>query len=178
MHDIGVVVRLGSPPGRLGPLCAPIPSGRGDLRIDTLDALPGGIQMDKPAAIQIDHVFAHPPARVWRALTEPALHAQWWAAGDVRPEVGHRFELDMGPWGKRPCEVLAAEHERLFSFNFANMSKVTWRLQPEGDGTRLTLVHDGFDLDTEMGRQAYEGMGKGWPSVIARMEPVLEGLAA
>ena len=74
--------------------------------------------MTKPAVIQVDHVYAHQPSAVWRALTDPALHARWWAAGDVRPIVGHRFDLDMGKWGKRPCEVLEVEPERLFRYRF------------------------------------------------------------
>ncbi|UQU65832.1 SRPBCC domain-containing protein [Couchioplanes caeruleus] len=46
---------------------------------------------------------------VWRALTEPELLARWWATGDIKPIVGHRFTLDMGSWGQQPCEVLEVE---------------------------------------------------------------------
>ncbi|NUR49527.1 MAG: SRPBCC domain-containing protein, partial [Hamadaea sp.] len=28
-------------------------------------------------------------------------------------------------------------------------------------------------LDSPLGRQAYEGMGRGWPKVIARIAPAL-----
>lgn len=50
---------------------------------------------------------------------------------------------------------------------------ITWRLAPEGHGTRLTLEHKGFDLNAPMGQAAYEGMGRGWPSVLERLEGVL-----
>ncbi|MBZ0211439.1 MAG: SRPBCC domain-containing protein [Hyphomicrobium sp.] len=63
--------------------------------------------------IELEHRYAHPPAAVWKALTTPELHALWWAAGDVRPIVGHKFELDMGRWDKQPCDVLAVEPEGL-----------------------------------------------------------------
>jgi len=132
--------------------------------------------MSEPAAIRLDHYYPHPPAAVWKALTDPELHARWWAAGDVRPIVGHRFELDMGPWGKQPCEVVAVEPERLLRYRFSVGRLDTfldWRLAPEGEGTRLTLTHEGFDLDSPMGRQAFEGMKPGWPKVLARMECVL-----
>lgn len=69
--------------------------------------------------IELEHHYAHPPAAVWKALTTPDLHARWWAAGDVRPVVGHRFDLDMGRWGKQPCEVLAVEPERRLRHLFA-----------------------------------------------------------
>jgi uncharacterized protein YndB with AHSA1/START domain len=133
--------------------------------------------MAAPAVIKLDHVYAHAPSAVWRTLTDPELHARWWAAGDVRPIVGHRFHLDMGPWGKQPCEVLAVEPERLLQYRFASGTLdtiITWRLAPEGTGTRLTLTHEGFDLDSPMGRRAYEGMKPGWPGVLSRLDGALQ----
>jgi uncharacterized protein YndB with AHSA1/START domain len=50
---------------------------------------------------------------------------------------------------------------------------ITWRLQAEGEGTRLSLEHKGFDLDSPLGKAAFQGMGGGWPTVLARIEPVL-----
>ncbi|WP_055603756.1 SRPBCC family protein [Streptomyces aureus] len=124
-----------------------------------------------------DQFIAHPPKAVWRALTDPDLHARWWAAGDVRAEVGHRFTLDMGQWGHQECEVLAVEPERLLSYSFAPGTldtTVTWRLEAEGTGTRLFLDHAGFDLDSPLGRAAFEGMGRGWPGLLGRIEPALD----
>lgn len=131
---------------------------------------------DDPAAIHCDQFIAHPPATVWKALTEPELHARWWAAGDVRPVVGHRFTLDMGKWGQQPCEVLDVEPERLLRYSFASGTldtTITWRLEPEGAGTRLFLEHSGFDLDSPLGRTALDGMGGGWPGVLRNLEPAL-----
>ncbi|TFW23908.1 SRPBCC domain-containing protein [Massilia arenosa] len=127
--------------------------------------------------IQMTQFIPHPPARVWTALTDPAIHAKWWAAGDVRPVVGHRFTLDMGQWGQQPCEVLAVEPERLLSYAFAPDTLdtvITWSLVPEGDGTRLSLEHRGFDLGSPMGKMAHAGMGAGWPGVLARIAPALD----
>lgn len=132
--------------------------------------------MSAPAVIQVEHFYAHAPSKVWKALTEPALHARWWATGDVCPTVGHRFELDMGQWGKQACEVLEVEHERLLKYRFAAGvldTIITWRLTPESSGTRLELTHEGFNLDSPMGREALEGMKPGWPKVLARLEAVL-----
>ena len=130
----------------------------------------------KAGTIELDHFYPHPPAAVWQALTDPALHARWWAAGDVRPVVGHRFDLDMGKWGKQPCEVVEVEPERLLKYRLATGTldtTITWRLTPEANGTRLTLVHEGFDVDSAMGRQALDGMKDGWPHLLARMDKVL-----
>ena len=125
-----------------------------------------------PAIIELDQFYPHPPAALWRALTDPALHARWWAAGDVRAVVGHEFDLDMGQWGKQHCVVLEVVPERLFSYRFATGSldtTLTWRLAPEATGTRLTLAHEGFDLESPLSRQALDGMRNGWPRVLERL---------
>ena len=128
------------------------------------------------ASIRVSELLPHPPARVWGALTEPAQSVRWWAAGDVRPVVGHRFTVDMGAWGQQPCQVLAVQPLRLLSYAFAPdtlHTAITWRLEPEGEGTRLTLEHAGFDLDDAAGLRAYEGMNRGWPGVLRRLDGFL-----
>lgn len=132
--------------------------------------------MTDTTVITCDQFIAHPPAEVWRALTEPDLLARWWAPGDIRPVVGHRFILDMGAWGRQPCEVIAVEPGTLLAYTFAEGTldtTITWRLVPEGRGTRLVLEHAGFDLDSPMGRTAYDGMGEGWPEVLGGIEGAL-----
>jgi uncharacterized protein YndB with AHSA1/START domain len=131
--------------------------------------------------IEHDELLHHPPAAVWRAMTDPALMERWWAPGDVRAEVGHRFTLDMGEWGVQRCQVLAVEPERLLRYTYAEGvidTTITWTLAPEGDGTRLSLRHEGFDLDSPLGRTALEGMGAGWPGVVAAVGRVLDEDAA
>ncbi|HTJ31433.1 MAG TPA: SRPBCC domain-containing protein [Acidobacteriaceae bacterium] len=129
-----------------------------------------------PGVIRLTQFIHHPPASVWRVLTDPALHAKWWAAGDVRAEVGHRFTLDMGKWGQQPCTVLEVENQRLLRYSFADGAldtTITWRLEPENGGTRLYFEHAGFDMESPMGKMALENMSKGWPSLLARIEDVI-----
>jgi uncharacterized protein YndB with AHSA1/START domain len=132
--------------------------------------------MTKLATLEFEQYLDHPPAVVWQALTDPAQHAKWWAAGDVGAEVGHRFTLEMGPWGAQRCEVLEAEPEKLLRYTFAEGvldSVLTWRLEPEGHGTRLFLTHAGLDLDSEAGRAAHKGMDQGWPGLLAAMNTTI-----
>lgn len=132
--------------------------------------------MNETGVIEVQRHYAQPPTAVWRALTDPALLARWWAPGDIRAEVGHRFELDMGAYGKQACEVLAVEPERLLVYRFGEGrldTVITWRLVPEDGGTRLELKQEGFDLASPMGRQALEGMKPGWPKVLERLGAVV-----
>ena len=134
-----------------------------------------------PATIRAEQLLAHPPARVWRALTEPELLSRWLMPTTFRAELGARFTFDTGKWGLVEGEVLALEPERLLRISWKNPAldtTVTWRLQPEGEGTRLFLEHDGFDLDQPMQRFAFESMGGGWSGpVAARLAEVVASLA-
>lgn len=130
-------------------------------------------------SITTDTYFPHPPARVWAALTDAATLSRWLMPTDFRPEVGAQFTFDTGQWGKTQCEVLElVPNERLrYSWkNGALDTTVTWRLQAEGEGTRLFLEHAGFDLDHPMQRFAYDGMKGGWSGgILPRLLALLAG---
>jgi uncharacterized protein YndB with AHSA1/START domain len=119
--------------------------------------------------IHVDQFLPQSPARVWRMLTEPDRLAAWWANGDIRPEVGHRFTLDMGKWGAQPCTVTAVEEDRLLSYTFGEGDvdwTITWRLVAEGAGTRLFLEQGGLDLDDPRHQVAFRDMPHGWANHV------------
>ncbi|ORB67399.1 SRPBCC family protein [Mycobacterium scrofulaceum] len=119
-----------------------------------------------PATIRVDQFVAAPPGKVWRLLTEPDLLRRWWAEGDVAAVVGHRFTLDMPGHGKQPCTVLEVDPPRRFVYTFTPAWTLTWRLEPEGGGTRVFLEHSGFDLDDTRMAKAFDRMGPGWRDVV------------
>ncbi|MEW1589491.1 SRPBCC domain-containing protein [Micromonospora vinacea] len=127
--------------------------------------------MTDTATIAVDQFIAAPPSKVWRSLTEPELLARWWVPGDVAAVVGHRLHLQMPGRGAVACEVTEVEPERRFVYTFNENWTLTWRLVPEGNGTRLFLEHSGFDLDDPRARDAFARMGPGW------RDKILPGLA-
>ena len=136
-----------------------------------------------PRTIHVDQFLAHPPARVWRALTDPVVLARWLMPNDFEPVVGHRFTFRTEPRpeagfdGVTHCQVLEIEPERLLRISWRGGpldTTVTWRLVAEGRGTRLLLEHDGFDPDDPAQQLARRIMGGGWRSnVLARLEATL-----
>ncbi|MFF5079861.1 SRPBCC domain-containing protein [Actinoplanes sp. NPDC000266] len=70
------------------------------------------------------------------------------------------------------CRRPAGRGERLASPVRAVLARalteptITWRLEPEGSGTRLFLVHGGFVPDS----MPLHGMGKGWLGLLRRIE--------
>ncbi|MEU6712331.1 SRPBCC domain-containing protein [Nonomuraea sp. NPDC046802] len=140
---------------------------------------------EDPRAIRIDQFIAHPPAKVWRALTEPDLVARWLMPNDFKPEIGHRFTFTTTPKkavgfdGIVYCEVLEVEREKLLKISWSDRKRadwtVTWRLEPEGKGTRLFLDHEGFDPDDEAQQLSRRIMGGGWRSSVL---PAIAALVA
>lgn len=132
-------------------------------------------------SIEVDQFFAHSPDKLWRALTTPELMAQWLMPNDFQPVVGHTFTLRARPVpqtefsGRIACEVLECIPSRRLRISWADANEpngyvttVTWTLQPEGKGTRLLLVHAGFDPDDPTQQLARKFMNGGWRSHVLR----------
>ncbi len=103
--------------------------------------------------------YPHSPAKVWRALTDPALIPLWTSTGKGgRPvgfstAVGTHFQFVAKPmpgWsGVVECEVLESREPSLLRYSWVgddgdDITTVTYRLDPHGLGTRFTWDHTGF----------------------------------
>jgi len=96
--------------------------------------------------------YAHPPERVWEALTTREALAAWLMPNDFSPEVGHRFNFRTDPApgfdGIVRCEVLALEPPRRMVWSWAGGSvdtTVTFELRAVADGTELRFAQEGFE---------------------------------
>jgi uncharacterized protein YndB with AHSA1/START domain len=133
-------------------------------------------------SVVIERDIAHPPEKLWRALTQPHLIEEWLMKNDFKPQVGHGFQL-RGEWGGvLDCEVLTVEPNRTlaYTWNFDNpdpayglKSVVTFTLTPTGSGTHLRVEQNGFRPDQ---KQAYGGAHSGWKQFLGKLDQVLAGL--
>ena len=123
-------------------------------------------------SVVVEREIAHPPEKIWRALTQPHLIAEWLMKNDFKPVADHRFSLQ-ADWGAVDCRVLEVEPHRTLSYTWAAYgleSVVTWTLTPTGTGTHLRMEQAGFQPDQ---KQAYQGARAGWPRFFANLEQVL-----
>ena len=124
--------------------------------------------------------LAHPPAKVWRALTDASLLAEWLLpVAGLRLEPGTRFTFQAPPlpgWdGAVRCQVLQVEAERTLRTTWVVGDGeidtiVTFTLAPTASGTRLTLVRSGFDSNEP---QAFGGARYGWSMMGERLVDLL-----
>jgi uncharacterized protein YndB with AHSA1/START domain len=129
-------------------------------------------------SVVVEREMPHPPEKLWRALTQPHLMAEWLMKNDFKPQVGHRFNL-RGEWGGvLDCEVLVVQpnKELAYTWNHAHddpafslQSVVTFTLTPTAGGTRLRMEQAGFRPDQ---RQAFGGANAGWQQMFAKLEQV------
>jgi len=135
-------------------------------------------------SVSLELDLHHAPEKVWRALTEPRLLAEWLlpAIGfEPTPGAAFVFKTDPHPpWdGSVRCRVLTAEPERSLSYawvvgDMAIDTVVTFTLTPTPAGTRLAVLQTGFRPDQ---KQASGGARYGWKMMTGRLVDVLAGLA-
>jgi len=96
--------------------------------------------------IEMDAVYAHPPERVWRALTDAAALSKWFMPTDLRPIEGFRFRFQRPGGGAIRGKVTEVKEGRRLSFTFRDdedgqESLVVWSIDPVDSGTRLHVEH-------------------------------------
>ena len=127
---------------------------------------------DKTAPSQTETIafefdLPHAPAKIWRALTEPELLAEWLLPVidlNLTPGAAFTFRRDPLPgWdGTVNCRVLEVDAPRKLRYAWVvgDMDTVvTFTLTPMGSGTRLVLVQSGF---TPEQKQNFGGARYGW----------------
>ncbi len=160
------------------------------------DAATSGDPAAEPT-LTLTHLFDAPPALVWRAWTDPAHLARWWAPAGCRSEV-ERFELRPGgafhlemqlpDGGVMPCRgtFLEIDPPRRLVYEgpaeslspcgagLPPRARVTVTLAEEAGKTRLTL-HTRFASADDREAALQSGYATGWAKTLAGIEALLAG---
>jgi uncharacterized protein YndB with AHSA1/START domain len=160
---------------------------------------------DKTAPSQTESIsfefdLPHAPEKVWRALTEPELLAEWLLpvirssgqspssliadgpvqgrVAELKLEPGAAFAFKTQPYpgwdGIVNCRLLEAETYRKLRYTWVvgDMldTVVTFTLTPTASGTRLSLVQSGFKPDQ---KQNFGGARYGWNMMGGKLVDLL-----
>jgi uncharacterized protein YndB with AHSA1/START domain len=139
--------------------------------------------------IRREVLIPQPREQVWRALTESTAVAEWMFPNDFEPRVGHHFTFQVPPNPKANfdglvvrCEVLECEPPSRLAFSWSAGgpvvdTRVSFRLEPDGEGTRIFFEHSGFDMSQPWAEQACRGAEFGWAKMLKQLPAVAAGLA-
>ncbi len=135
-------------------------------------------------SVIVERTLSHPVSRIWRALTEPHLLAEWLMQTDFEPVVGKKFNFRADPqpyWnGVTDCEVLCVEPMKRLAYSWAPSGDeaksgmhtvVTFTLEPVADGVRVRMEQTGFRPHEENNRK---GAVFGWNRFLDRLGPAVD----
>ena len=144
--------------------------------------------MGFPDQIERTVELAHPPAKVWAALTTAEGLGTWF---------GHQAKIDLRPGGaaemtwtsgdKANMRIERVEEPTVFGFTWhiyglpdddPRRTYVEFTLEPVGAGTRLTVVESGFSqLPEDEHTKAFGGNVDGWRNELGELVEYLNATA-
>ena len=135
--------------------------------------------VDDRAVLRMERRLAHPPEKVWRALTDPAHLNQWYPfqATALELRVGGRIGLDGGSGTTVEGVVTELDPPRVFAFTQdpsavlprEGDNHLRFELQPDGDGCLLVFTHTFHDRPHAAANAA------GWHACFDALEAVVDG---
>jgi uncharacterized protein YndB with AHSA1/START domain len=154
-------------------------------------AVPATITTPSDREIRIERIFNAPRDRVWRAMTDPTLVAQWWGRGNKlvveRMDVergGHWRFVEHGPDGVHGFQGRFREvtpPERIVqTFEWDGMpghvAVESMTLQDLGDGRTKIVSVSLFHTTEERNGMLHSGMEQALNQSYAALDRVLAGL--
>jgi uncharacterized protein YndB with AHSA1/START domain len=138
-----------------------------------------------PDRIERTLELAHPPAKVWAALTTAEGLGTWFgnqATVDLRPGGSAQMTWDTGD--KADLTIERIEEPTVFGFTWhiyglpeedLRRTYVEFTLEPVSAGTRLTVVESGFaQLPDDAHQKAFGGNTEGWTSELGELVEYLD----
>jgi uncharacterized protein YndB with AHSA1/START domain len=138
--------------------------------------------MDKPSYVYVIYISTT-PEKVWSALIDSKMTSQYWQHENVSDwKPGSKWEhrrSDGSGNVDMVGKVIESEPPLRLVLSWADphdagrdeaYSRVTFRLEPYRNVTRLTVTHDRLEPDSEMLR----GITDGWPKVLSSLKTILE----
>jgi uncharacterized protein YndB with AHSA1/START domain len=119
-------------------------------------------------------VIAATPETIWPFLTDPDRHVQWMGThAEIDPRPGGIYRVKVGGRHQSAGEYVEVVPRQKVVFTFGweqpdhpippGTTTVEITLHPEGDKTRVRLVHRGLPAD------AVDDHGRGWQRYLERL---------
>jgi len=115
-----------------------------------------------------------PVARVWQHITDPQKIAGWLMPNDFAAAVGKEFFLECEHQEKISCVVKEVIPNQKLVYSFWSETikvetRVTLTLAQEGESTRLTLIHSGWDALPPGEQGMADNYDGGWGGFLEKL---------
>lgn len=123
--------------------------------------------------IKKERVFNHSIDQVWNAITKAEEISTWFLKADFKPQEGYKYTFNSSGEECSPIigEVLEANpytlvYTWIVKDNPAKTT-VTWKLEDQGNSTKLYLEHSGIENYTgETAVEMFNSFNGGWDNCI------------
>ena len=145
--------------------------------------------MTFPDRIERTLQLAHPPERVWAALTTAEGLGTWFGhTAEVDLRVGGQAKLSWDSGDRATLTIERLEPPRVFGYTWGihglpdddpRRTYVEFTLEPTSAGTTLTVTESGFAQvsDADAHKFAHDGNIEGWTSELGELVAYLDGQA-
>jgi len=120
------------------------------------------------------------PEKLWAAITNREFTRQYWGYDNVsdwkKGSKWHSFTNDAKRTAVIAGEVLESMPPKRLVLTWANpgnaadVSRVTFEIEPIGNMVRLNVIHGNFKKDSDMASR----VAMGWPRVLCSLKSFLE----
>jgi uncharacterized protein YndB with AHSA1/START domain/DNA-binding transcriptional ArsR family regulator len=138
--------------------------------------------------------------KLWQALTQPAFTNRYWGCAfhtdwregssytleqngvlivdeeqrvlvsDPPSRLSYSWHTFSPEWAEAVGGQVGFSEEYVAKLAAEPRSKVTFEIEPVDDMVKLTVVHDGFEPESDV----LEGISQGWPRILAELKTLLE----
>ena len=96
--------------------------------------------------VRFDRRIALPVAKVWAALTDPAILKNWLGDVEIEPRIGGMYVIDFRGDERMTGKITAYEPQQVLAYTWTEGKKlppshVRWELTRDGEACRLVLTH-------------------------------------
>jgi uncharacterized protein YndB with AHSA1/START domain len=138
-------------------------------------------------SVDLKHIYKvsiqAPPEKVWQALTNSDYTTKFWYGSAISSDwkVGSEYKVTTPDENKvfihgkvleasPPRRLVQTYNTTWPPFDTEQETTITWDLEQQGDGTQLTLTHEGF----QEGSGLYDQLKQGWPQIVNGLKTLLE----
>ena len=144
--------------------------------------------MGFPDRIERTVELAHPPERVWQALTTAEGLGTWFGnRAEIDLRVGGQAKLAWDSGDTATLTIERIEPPRVFGYTWSlyglpegdpRRTYVEFTLEPTSTGTTLTMVESGFaQLPEAQHKNAFSSNAGGWTHELGELVAYLDGQA-